>query len=293
VARIGLLADKLLLAGEFDHAVKFAEEAIAEGETPFWVAPQRPIPITVENTTWISAIRAHALMFLGRVDEARVFYLIFQSNRRFVMTLWETAILQDFVQLRKAGHSHPLMDQIEKRFADQGWTTERGNKQVLRPVMSGQDRLFVDSHPDHIKSGDLLDQHDEPQRAIAVYVRHLERCQAKMKLAGVTGAGEANLQTAIGRLKGIAEKLLRDKQFALAVECSERALEVLPDNREFQAIRAKAKMLERETLDRPSSIFQQRDENIGNKSWGFASADGNTDRSAPVWMSLRWTLAWV
>ena len=105
------------------------------------------IPITVENTTWISAIRAHALMFLGRVDEARVFYLIFQSNRRFVMTLWETAILQDFVQLRKAGHSHPLMDQIEKRFADQGWTTERGNKQVLRPVMSGQDRLFVDSHP--------------------------------------------------------------------------------------------------------------------------------------------------
>ena len=40
------------------------------------------------------------------------------------------------------------------------------------------------------------------------------------------------LGTAIGRLKGMAEKLLRDKQFALAVECSERALEVLTDNRD-------------------------------------------------------------
>jgi hypothetical protein len=78
----------------------------------------------------------------------------------------------------------------------------------------------------------------------------------------------------------MAEKLLRDKQFALAVECSERALEVLPDNREFQAIRAKAKMLmERKTPDQRSIIFQQQDR---NKDCGLAIPDSDTDRSAPV-----------
>ena len=88
------------------------------------------------------------------------------------------------------------------------------------------------------------------------------------------------LGTALGRLKGIAEKLLRDKQFALAVECSERALEVLTDNREFQAIRAKAKMLmERKTPDQRSIIFQQQDR---NKDCGLAIPDSDTDRSAPV-----------
>ena len=87
------------------------------------------------------------------------------------------------------------------------------------------------------------------------------------------------LGTALGRLKGMAEKLLRDKQFALAVECSERALEVLTDNREFQAIRAKAKMLmERKTPDQRSIIFQQQDR---NKDCGLAVPDSDTDCSAP------------
>ena len=30
---------------------------------------------------------------------------------------WETVILEDFAELRKAGLTHPLMDEIEKRLS--------------------------------------------------------------------------------------------------------------------------------------------------------------------------------
>jgi hypothetical protein len=33
---------------------------------------------------------------------------------------WDTVVLEDFAELRKAGLTHPLMDEIEKRFTAGG-----------------------------------------------------------------------------------------------------------------------------------------------------------------------------
>ena len=66
--------------------------------------------------TWLATNRAHALMFLGRADEARALYLehrgqkVDQDGKS-----WETAIVEDFTEFRKAGLANPLMDEIEKR----------------------------------------------------------------------------------------------------------------------------------------------------------------------------------
>ena len=63
--------------------------------------------------------RAHALMFLGRLNEARTLYLQYrgQTFAQQSGSSWETVILDDFAQLRKAGLTSPLMDEIQKLFA--------------------------------------------------------------------------------------------------------------------------------------------------------------------------------
>lgn len=60
--------------------------------------------------------RAHALMFLGRTDEARAIYLAHRGEQINGKT-WEQQTLADFAELRKAGLTNPLMDEIEKAFA--------------------------------------------------------------------------------------------------------------------------------------------------------------------------------
>jgi hypothetical protein len=57
-------------------------------------------------------------MFLDRVDEARALYLKYRGTKNVVgEKSWEAAVLEDFAELRKAGLTHPLMDEIEKQFA--------------------------------------------------------------------------------------------------------------------------------------------------------------------------------
>ena len=56
--------------------------------------------------------RVHALMLLGRVDEARAVYLNFRGQKLENGKSWETVILEDFAELRKAGITHPLMHEI-------------------------------------------------------------------------------------------------------------------------------------------------------------------------------------
>jgi hypothetical protein len=71
------------MARQFASALESAEQTIS-------LAP---------GMIWLYSNRAHALMFLGRSDEARALYLQYR---------------------RKAGLTHPLMDEIEKRFTAGG-----------------------------------------------------------------------------------------------------------------------------------------------------------------------------
>ena len=270
VGRIGLLAERLLLAGEYERAHHYAGIALTEGQSPFWVATKHANGMVVENTTWISLISAHARMFLGHGDEVRGFYLSFKGWKRSVMTTWENVILQDFAQLRDAGHSHPLMAEIEKRLVDDGWTVQPGNKCTQQPRMNSEDAIFIKSNPDDIKSGDLLAEHDEVDRAAAVYIRNLERWHTKLKQGGTSPEGQANLQIAAGRVAGIARGCLHARRFVVAFDYVDQALAVVPDNLELLLIRALALML-RNSNDEAQAIFlRYRGQKIGDQTWEAA-----------------------
>jgi hypothetical protein len=61
-------------------------------------------------------------MFLGRTGEARALYLKYRGQKIPEQDgkSWETIILEDFSELRKARLSNPLMDEIEKDFTSAG-----------------------------------------------------------------------------------------------------------------------------------------------------------------------------
>jgi tetratricopeptide (TPR) repeat protein len=103
INRIGGLAYRLVLAGDFSNALDAADQVVA-------LAPDR---------LWLHVNRAHALMFLGRVEEARAIYLAHRGARNASASgekSWETAVLEDFAELRAAKLAHPLMDEIEQLF---------------------------------------------------------------------------------------------------------------------------------------------------------------------------------
>jgi tetratricopeptide (TPR) repeat protein len=105
ISNIGGLAYNFVLARNFVRALETADQAIS-------LAP---------DEIWLYTNRAHALMFLGRVDEARTLYLQYRGEKKVQgEKSWETSVLEDFAELRKAGLTHPLMDEIEKRLAAGG-----------------------------------------------------------------------------------------------------------------------------------------------------------------------------
>jgi hypothetical protein len=70
---------------------------------------------------WFYTNRAHALMFLDRTDEARALYLQYRGQKNVEgQKSWEVVILEDFAEFRKVGLARPLMDEIEKQFAEGG-----------------------------------------------------------------------------------------------------------------------------------------------------------------------------
>jgi tetratricopeptide (TPR) repeat protein len=101
IGRIGDLAFKFILTRDFDNALQSAGQVIL-------LAP---------DEVWLYANRAHALMFLGREDEARALYLRYRDEKKVLGKPWDTVILEDFAEMRKAGLMNPLMDEITKLFA--------------------------------------------------------------------------------------------------------------------------------------------------------------------------------
>ena len=86
------------------HARKF-EDALSATERALALAG---------DLLWIETNRAHALLFLGRLDEARTLYLAHKGKRVFQEEekAWEVAIAEDFEALRKAGLDHPAFAEI-------------------------------------------------------------------------------------------------------------------------------------------------------------------------------------
>jgi TPR repeat protein len=66
----------------------------------------------------IETNRAHALMFIGHVEEAKALYLAHKGKpfSEQDKQLWEQAIAEDFEKFRNAGLAHPMMADIEAEF---------------------------------------------------------------------------------------------------------------------------------------------------------------------------------
>ena len=64
----------------------------------------------------IETNRVHALMFVGRGEEAKALYLAHKGKLLSEQDarLWERIIVEDFAEFRKAGLTHPMMADIEK-----------------------------------------------------------------------------------------------------------------------------------------------------------------------------------
>ena len=100
-AALGEVAWYAMFAREFAKALTAAERAHA----------LLPDDLTVETN------RAHALMFLGRRKESEAIYLAHKGERLAEPDnkTWERAIADDFAEFRKAGLTHPMMADIEKK----------------------------------------------------------------------------------------------------------------------------------------------------------------------------------
>jgi tetratricopeptide (TPR) repeat protein len=104
IEKVGSIAYRFVLARDFTQALEVADQAIS-------LAP---------NKTWLYGKRAHALMLLGRPDEARSLYLQYRGKESKPGKSWETDILEGFSELRAKGLVHPLMDEIAAKFAAHG-----------------------------------------------------------------------------------------------------------------------------------------------------------------------------
>ena len=98
---LGGTAYAAIMAKDYAKSLALSDEAIT-------LAPDQ---------LWLYANRAHALMLLGHIDEARAIYLTYRGKMANASTPWEQGVEGDFAALRKAGVSNPLMDEIEADFA--------------------------------------------------------------------------------------------------------------------------------------------------------------------------------
>ena len=135
------------MAGRYDEALRLAEAFAAKLEAEETKRDGRPGEETageLQQMTWyalfakdytkalavaddahalfpdnlgIETNRAHVLMFTGHDEEAKALYLAHKGQRMSDKDdrSWESVIGQDFAEFRKAGLTHPMMADIEKR----------------------------------------------------------------------------------------------------------------------------------------------------------------------------------
>src|SRR5262249_40165610 len=146
--RIARMARKFLETGRFGMALECAEEMMDRGP----------------DQAALQAIRAQAMMFFERTDDARAIFMRYQGNK-IGDKRWEATILEDFSMHRKAGRSRALMDEIESEF--EASTTLEGSLGTNSSGVRNDAELGALAQSDDIKSGDLLAEHGMFDEALA------------------------------------------------------------------------------------------------------------------------------
>src|SRR5262249_34885434 len=91
----GNMSDALLKSGDFQSALEAAELGMEFDP----------------NLIWIAINKAHALMFLGKLDEAKAIYLE-HKGKSIEQGKWDQVVVEDFGRLRAEQRCHPLMNDI-------------------------------------------------------------------------------------------------------------------------------------------------------------------------------------
>ena len=117
VLAIGNMAYYLNQEGKFKQALECAQQAIP------WLTIHPQTPGVIHTLRRMRLYRADALMFLGHTQEAKDFYLSYRGQKFLYgppkrMRSWESYLLRHFDRLREVGPVHPIMDEIERIFAD-------------------------------------------------------------------------------------------------------------------------------------------------------------------------------
>jgi tetratricopeptide (TPR) repeat protein len=102
VSALGSLADVQLLNQQPDDALGSADEALSLDPSAIWVETNR----------------AHALLFLGRFDEAKYIYLTFKDTLVSSNKTFSQAVENDFAEFRKYGLGRQEMKQVEVLLAE-------------------------------------------------------------------------------------------------------------------------------------------------------------------------------
>ena len=256
VARMGLLADQLLFAGIFAGALQCTDQAIAHGAGI--------------DLTWVQLIRAHANMFLDQTNQAREFYLHLRTPENRVFS-WEIIVLQNFDQLRNAGHSHPLMVEIEKKLVAAGWTAQGRRTQRVEPnSVNHDDQHFILMNPDHIQTGGLLAKQGKLDEAANVYRRILEKCRARLAREPAHAETRQALELVVLRFGLLAEQFVYHGRFPTALECAEALLAVAPDQYWLHAIKAHTLMFLGHDDEAQDLYLRYRGQKIGDAWWETA-----------------------
>lgn len=257
VARIGLVANKLLLEGDFAKALAVAEEALHEASSSFYSVPKGPfsdasIMAAGERTRWIALLRANALMLLDRVEEARRMLLDFgvHDKRKAPLAFsWEDGIFRQFAQLRRAGHSHYLMTEIEAEFFRNRRVRDRAEEVLPRGL----------PHEQEIRMAEAMAQ-KQPAEALAIYRGLLERTDS---------ASERYLLA--NRLGVLAWHFLMQGNYSDALTCAEMGLRRDPYSTTLNINRAHALMFLNQAEEARATYFAYYDKLMTDAEWAHSA----------------------
>jgi hypothetical protein len=104
-----LTAEALGGVAWFALFAKEPQKALVVSEHAMALAPEK---------VWLGTNRAHALLFLGRTEEAMAAYVGHKGQYVGSQGKWENAVRADFADFRKHGLDDPRLAQVERALAD-------------------------------------------------------------------------------------------------------------------------------------------------------------------------------
>jgi len=180
---------------------------------------------------------AHALMMLGRKDEAKAIYLA-RTGETVDNKKWEQVISEDFAKLRQAGITHPMMAEIETAF--------NPGPVELSPPPALAAATKAEDHAAAFKKA-------QEEEKTATYM--------EPAFSGRPGAVTA------GAAREVAWQGLFVREFAKALEASDRAIAITPDDLLPVTDRAHALMFLGRTAEAKTIYLAHRGETLLGKKW--------------------------